>query len=338
MRVFDAHFHIIDDRFPLIPNQGYLPPSFLCADYHKFQHSLSEEHQCELIGGAVVSGSFQGYDQSYLLDALQQLGGQYVGVVQMDPEAVVSDAALYALHAKGIRAVRFNFQRGVIATSSTSSSSSTSHDSKLSAIEAFIHRINDVVGWHAEFYIRSSSLTSSSSPLFKLLATAPKVVIDHLGMDVDESEEERQGFDLLLELLGTGRNVFVKASGFGRLSVGADANVLSSRLKALVAARPQGLVFGSDMPGTRARVPFNHSHMDVLVGAMIEGQARLVLNENGRHLYNLDGKSLTVTFTSTLAYLLSTLFVFTHLSSCVCRPPGVLPRAHMGSAIQDVCP
>jgi hypothetical protein len=38
-------------------------------------------------------------------------------------------------------------------------------------------RISELLGWHAEFYIRSISLLHSSSTLFKLLASAPKVVI-----------------------------------------------------------------------------------------------------------------------------------------------------------------
>jgi predicted TIM-barrel fold metal-dependent hydrolase len=32
-RLFDAHFHIIDPRFPLIANRGYLPAAFTVADY-----------------------------------------------------------------------------------------------------------------------------------------------------------------------------------------------------------------------------------------------------------------------------------------------------------------
>ena len=31
--LFDSHFHIIDQRFPLIANQGYLPETFQVEDY-----------------------------------------------------------------------------------------------------------------------------------------------------------------------------------------------------------------------------------------------------------------------------------------------------------------
>jgi predicted TIM-barrel fold metal-dependent hydrolase len=59
--IFDAHFHIIDPRFPLKPNQGYLRPAFAVADYQaRVQH-------LQITGGAVVSGSFRAFDQQYLV-------------------------------------------------------------------------------------------------------------------------------------------------------------------------------------------------------------------------------------------------------------------------------
>ena len=57
-RVFDAHLHIVDPRFPLVPNDGYLPPEFTVADYRRRVHDLG------VCGGAVVSGSFQAFDQA----------------------------------------------------------------------------------------------------------------------------------------------------------------------------------------------------------------------------------------------------------------------------------
>ena len=77
--VFDAHLHILDMRFPLIPNKGYLPDPFTVRDY------LNRTKDLEILGGAVVSGSFQGFDQSYLIDALKRLGQHFVGVTQLPP-------------------------------------------------------------------------------------------------------------------------------------------------------------------------------------------------------------------------------------------------------------
>ncbi|EJQ90727.1 hypothetical protein II1_05557 [Bacillus cereus MC118] len=65
MRIFDTHFHIIDFDFPIIKNQGYLPPSYVVEDYQ------NETSDLNVLGGAIVSGSFQGFDQEYLLKALK---------------------------------------------------------------------------------------------------------------------------------------------------------------------------------------------------------------------------------------------------------------------------
>ncbi|NOZ83768.1 MAG: 2-pyrone-4,6-dicarboxylate hydrolase, partial [Epsilonproteobacteria bacterium] len=67
-KVFDSHFHIIDKNFPLVPNQGYLPDNFSVEDYKKRTENYN------IVGGAVVSGSFQAFDQTYLLAALKKLG------------------------------------------------------------------------------------------------------------------------------------------------------------------------------------------------------------------------------------------------------------------------
>ncbi len=76
-KIFDAHFHIIDNRYPLIKNQGYLPPPFKVDDYLKWAQKLNIQ------GGAIVSGSFQGFDTSYLFQALKNLRPQFVGVANI---------------------------------------------------------------------------------------------------------------------------------------------------------------------------------------------------------------------------------------------------------------
>lgn len=58
MKIFDARLHIIDETFPLIANQGYLPGYFSYEDYLERVKSLN------IVGGTIVSGSFQGYDQT----------------------------------------------------------------------------------------------------------------------------------------------------------------------------------------------------------------------------------------------------------------------------------
>ncbi len=212
MRIFDSHFHIIDRRFPLVPNQGYLPDEFTAADYRARADALG------VVGGAVVSGSFQAFDQSHLLDALQTLGPSFVGVTQLPLAA--PDAEVLALDRAGVRAVRFNLMRGGSAG--------------LADLASLARRVHDVAGWHAELYVDGRELAE----LYELLIALPAVVIDHLGLS-------RAGLPALLRLAE--RGVHVKATGFGRLDFDPGP-----ALREVAQANPDSLLFGTDLPSTRA--------------------------------------------------------------------------------------
>ncbi|MDN5753664.1 MAG: amidohydrolase family protein, partial [Nitrosospira sp.] len=154
--LFDSHFHIIDSRFPLMPNNGYLPAYFTCNDY------LDRMREYRLAGGAVVSGSFQGHDQTYLVHALKRLGPSFVGVTQLPASA--SDKQILELDQSGVRAVRFNLKRGGA--------------EQLQYLDSLARRVHELAKWHVELYIDSGELES----LFRVLSNLPAVAIDHLGL------------------------------------------------------------------------------------------------------------------------------------------------------------
>ena len=89
--------------------------------------------------GAVVSGSFQAFDQSYLVAALRTLGPGFVGVTQLPTDC--PDDQITALHAAGVRAVRFNLVRGATI--------------RPDDIEQLGRRVYAIAGWHSEFYVRT---------------------------------------------------------------------------------------------------------------------------------------------------------------------------------------
>jgi predicted TIM-barrel fold metal-dependent hydrolase len=245
LAVFDAHFHIIDSRFPLVANQGYLPAPFDCRDY------LERMRGYNLAGGAVVSGSFQAFDQGYLLAALQALGPSFVGITQLP--ATASDDEILVLDRAGVRAVRFNLKRG--------GSESVEH------LEEMAMRVHALAGWHVELYVDSRDLDD----LAPLLLRLPAVSIDHLGLS-------RQGLPLLIRLAE--RGVRVKATGFGR--VGFDVR---QALMDIHAANPEALMFGTDLPSTRAPRPYvDEDALLVLETLGEEGGAR-VLWQNGLAFY-----------------------------------------------------
>ncbi len=244
-RVFDGHLHIIDPRFPLVPNRGYLPEPFTVRDY------LERTSALDLAGGAVVSGSFQGFDQGYLLDALERLGPSFVGVTQLP--ATVTDEEVLRLHEAGVRAVRFNLYRG--------------GSESLDNLERLAARVHDVAGWHAELYVDSKDLPE----LEPRLAALPRVTIDHLGMT-------RDGYPALLRLVERGAKV--KATGFGRVELD-----VSEALREIAAVDPGALIFGTDVPGTRAERPFKETDVDLIVETLGEPLAGRVLRENALDWY-----------------------------------------------------
>jgi predicted TIM-barrel fold metal-dependent hydrolase len=245
--VFDAHLHIVDPRFPLVPNQGFVPEPFTVDDYRRRLSGY------RLAGGAVVSGSFQAFDQTYLLDALQRLGPSFVGVTQLP--AGVSDEQLVALDRFGVRALRFNLRRG------------GSED--LRHLERMARHVHALLGWHVELYADAAEL----GELAPLLLSLPAVSIDHLGLS-------RAGLDGLLRLVE--RGVRVKATGFGRV----DFEVADA-LRRLHAANPEALLFGTDLPSTRAPMPYGDGDVARVVDALGDEAATKVLCTNARAWYRL---------------------------------------------------
>jgi predicted TIM-barrel fold metal-dependent hydrolase len=244
--IFDSHLHIIDPRFPLVPNSGYLPPAFTVGDY------LVRAKPLGVAGGAVVSGSFQAFDQTYLLDALRRLGAGFAGVTQLP--VTTTDAEIRRLDDAGVRAVRFNLYRGGSET--------------LEHLDSFARRVFDLAGWHAELYLDAKDLPV----LEPMLASLPKVSIDHLGM----SEEGRAA---LLRLVESGMRV--KATGFGRVTVDVPA-----ALTAIHRANPTALMVGTDLPSTRAKRPFADGDLDLVVDVLGDDAAEAVLHSNARAFYD----------------------------------------------------
>jgi predicted TIM-barrel fold metal-dependent hydrolase len=223
-RIFDSHCHIIDHGFPIVANQGFTPAQFTLADY------LAKAKPLGVAGGAVVSGSFQAFDQTYLLDVLPRLGPGWVGVTQIPADC--PDSEIARLDAVGVRALRFNLFRGNVES--------------VDEIAALARRAHAVAGWHAEIYADASAL----KPHVATLSRLPQISIDHLGMT-------EAGLATLLELVDAGCKV--KATGFGRVHLD-----VANALEAIARRSPNALVFGTDIPSTRAKRPFEPSDIELV--------------------------------------------------------------------------
>ncbi|MBA0052398.1 2-pyrone-4,6-dicarboxylate hydrolase [Streptomyces sp. AJS327] len=245
--VFDAHLHIVDPRFPLVENDGYLPPPFPVARYRARVAGLGVR------GGAVVSGSFQGCDQGYLRAALAELGPGFVGVTQLP--ASVTDEEIRALDAAGVRAVRCNVRRGGPAG--------------LDDLDRLARRVHEVAGWHTELYVDARELPEVAG----VVRALPAVCVDHLGL-------HRDGLPALLALVEHG--VRVKATGFGRVELDP-----AEAMAAVVRVDPAALMAGTDLPSTRARRPFVDEDFEVVAEAVGEEHLDAVLWDNAAAFYRL---------------------------------------------------
>lgn len=242
--VFDGHMHIIDKKFPLVENNGFLPNEFTSNDYLTCTKTFNS------VGGAIVSGSFQQFDQTYLLDALEKLGPTFVGVTQLP--VTVADQEIIELNNAGVRAVRFNVKRG--------------GSEELVHLEELAMRVYDVAKWHVELYIDSTALDQVKHRL----ASLPAVSIDHLGLS-------SQGFSSLLWLVE--RGIKVKATGFGRV----DFDVKQA-LQDIDRANPEALIFGTDRPSTRAPRPYSDKDICIVLDALGDN-AKKALYENALAFY-----------------------------------------------------
>ena len=246
-RLFDSHCHIIDHRFPIVPNQGYTPPNFPLEDY------LAQAKPLGVVAGAVVSGSFQANDQTYLLDLLPKLGPAWVGVTQIPNN--YPDAEIARLGKLGVRAVRFNVFRGRI--------------DSVDDIVALATRVHSVAGWHSEIYADAAALAPHVDKLSKL----PQISIDHLGMT-------EAGVPVLLDLVAAGCKV--KATGFGRVKLD-----VPKTLESIARKNPNALVFGTDIPSTRAARPFEAADIDLVEHVLGRELAQKAFWDNPLALYRV---------------------------------------------------
>jgi predicted TIM-barrel fold metal-dependent hydrolase len=246
-RLFDSHCHIIDHRFPIVANHGYTPPPFPLDAY------LAETRPLGVVAGAVVSGSFQANDQTYLMDVLPKLGAGWAGVTQIPNDC--PDAEINRLDGIGVRAVRFNLFRGRL--------------DSVDDIVAMATRVHAVASWHAEIYADAAALGPHVDRLSKL----PQLSIDHLGMTA-------AGVPVLLDLVASGCKV--KATGFGRVKLDVPAT-----LEAVARKSPHALVFGTDIPSTRAERPFRPSDIDLVEKVLGPELAQKAFWDNPIALYRV---------------------------------------------------
>jgi 2-pyrone-4,6-dicarboxylate lactonase len=136
-----------------------------------------------------------------MVDALVNANGRARGVATVRP--TVSDGQLQAMHAAGVRGVRFNFVKRLV-----------DFTPKGELIE-IANRIKPL-GWHVVIYFEAVDLPE----LWDFFTALPTdVVVDHMGRPDVSKPLDGPEFELFVKFMREHRNVWSKVSCPERLSV-----------------------------------------------------------------------------------------------------------------------
>lgn len=223
----DAHCHVFGPqaRFPFSATAKYLPQDASAEMLFALRDRLG------LARNVIVQASCHGTDNAAVLDAVARSDGRARGVAVVDP--AISDAELDALHAGGIRGVRFNFLKRLV------------DDQPRAPLLALARRIVRL-GWHVVVYFEPDSLEGL---LAFLDAITVPVVIDHMGRPDVTHGSDGPDMRALRGLLDGRADIWVKASCPDRLSAaGPPWDDFVSAVAPLVAAYPDRMLWGTDWP------------------------------------------------------------------------------------------
>ena len=219
----DCHIHIYDPRFePAV--EGRLAQG-TASDYRRLQERIGTSRV------VIVTPRNYVTDNRVTLDAIRDLGianARGVGVLRPD----VTEAHLRELDAGGIRGLRFTVGRPDLAVVT------------IDMIEPLAKRIAEF-GWHVQLNMEAHQIVEHADMLRRLPTT---LVIDHMGKLPPEQGIRHRAFDVVRELIDSGKT-WVKISGaYLNTAIGAPYPDATAVAQAYVRSAPERCVWGSDWP------------------------------------------------------------------------------------------
>jgi predicted TIM-barrel fold metal-dependent hydrolase len=224
----DCHTHIHDpSQFPYSPQRVYTPEPALpdqMAALHKALH---------IDRVVIVTPSPYGIDNSATRFGIKARGSNARGIAVISD--TTSDAELESLHRDGFRGIRVNL----------ASEGNTDVAVAKSRLQAAIDRLKHRPDWHIEMFadlavIRAIKPIAIESPV--------PLLFDHFAGAKAAPGTGQPGFSDVVDLLHSGR-VYVTLSGAYRSStLEPDYPDVVPLAKALIAANPERIVWGSDWP------------------------------------------------------------------------------------------
>lgn len=224
----DTHFHIFGPmaQYGFSAARIYTPPDALLADWQRMAAALGVER------GVIVQPSVYGTDNRVTLANLKAMQGHWRAVVVVEDS--ITDKELEAMHALGVRGIRFN-----VVDVATAKGELPMH-----RVRGMAERIAPL-GWHVQFLMHVDDYPD----LEKRFEGFPTdIVIDHFGYMKASKGVQDANFQPFLRLLKNGRT-WCKFTGAYRISAHdmpyPDVTPLAH---AIIEANADRVVWGSDWP------------------------------------------------------------------------------------------
>ena len=265
----DAHCHVFGPQaqFPFSAKAKYLPQDagadmlFALRDHLGFARNV------------IVQASCHGTDNAATLDAIARSEGKARGVAVVDP--AISEAELAALHAGGIRGIRFNFLKRLV------------DDAPKDKFLEVASRLP--AGWHIVIYFEADVL-EELRPFMDAIPVP--LVIDHMGRPDVTCGPDGPDMKAFRRLLDSREDIWFKATCPDRLDGGgAPWTAFADAVAPLVADYPDRGLWGTDWPHPNMQdaVPNDGHLVDMIprIAPTAELQHKLLVN-NPTALYWAD--------------------------------------------------
>ena len=261
----DTHFHIYfpEDVFPLRPDRRYTPVQASLDDYQPMMKTLG------LSRGVVVTGSAN-RDNEPTLAAIARMGGAFKGVALVSAD--VADNELSRLAAGGMTGFR-------VSTVSVGGLS-------LDHLAPLAKRVAPL-GWHAEVHVHDVHEIVERLSILKALAIP--YCLDHLAQ-LSPAHVDSRDLRTICDLLAHDEKAYVNLYGFYHVSKAGPPRYddILPIARALVEARPGGVLWGSNWPQSSlgVAVPNDGDLLDFLAAVAPEpALRRRILVDNPARLY-----------------------------------------------------
>jgi predicted TIM-barrel fold metal-dependent hydrolase len=267
-RACDGHCHIFGpaSRFPYAPDRRYTPQDAGRETLAALHRHLGLER------AILVQASCHGTDNNAMLDALGWSKGRWRGVAMVKKD--VTDLELTTLHEAGVRGVRFNFVAHLGGAPD------------LKNVQAVIARVTPL-GWHIQLHLDAEDIETYRDFLKSLRVP---FIIDHMGRVDAKHGLDQKPFRHLLELMKN-ELAWVKVSGPERVSsAGKPFHDAMPFARALIAAAPDRVLWGTDFPHPNVKWMPNDGELVDLFAATVQDDAtrKKILVDNPAGLYWTD--------------------------------------------------